>query len=237
MKKLLVSVLAAFMVLSISSAALAMSNGDLIAVVYNETDNEVGLNLGTLAGMDFTLQNQTLVEAGTFSLADFSAISSFDDLSVGIFGANGYNFYFATTVDTAPAVSAAGFNGFFAANSAVSGYYGSGDKGVKLAGGLDSYDVRMNSNSNAPGLYAGFNAHSSVGEGGLSDDGYVDMYLYNFLGVDLVSGVTADYQAVLRISADGSIIMNPTEAEVPLPGAVILLGSGLLGLAGIRRKK
>jgi len=42
---------------------------------------------------------------------------------------------------------------------------------------------------------------------------------------------------VIRTMADGSTIINPeAAAPVPIPAAAYLLGSGLLGLVGIRRK-
>ena len=53
MKKLMVSVLAAFMVFAIAGAASAAAVGDLVAIIYNDTDNEVGLNLGAISGGNF----------------------------------------------------------------------------------------------------------------------------------------------------------------------------------------
>jgi hypothetical protein len=43
--------------------------------------------------------------------------------------------------------------------------------------------------------------------------------------------------ATIRTYADGTTQLNPTSvAQTPVPAAVYLLGSGLLGLVGIRRK-
>lgn len=240
MKKLMVSFLVAFMVFAIAGTAAAFSSGSLTAVIYNDGDNEVGLDLGNVASLDFTASNVELAAIGSFSLEDFNAISSFSDLSVGIFASTtGYNNYFATTEMTEPVARMSSYMSFKASATLVYGLYGDGVKANKLASHDLSYDYNMNSNSNAPGYYAGFNANSwEVGEAILSDDGFVDMYLYEYYGPNFVPGANGTaYKAMFRISSNGSIVMNPETASAPIPGAIILLGSGLLGLAGIRRKK
>ena len=63
------------------------------------------------------------------------------------------------------------------------------------------------------------------------------MYLYTFPGGVLDTGLDAntDYAGVIRLNSDGSVVLNPS--AVPIPGSILLLGSGILGLFGIRRKK
>ena len=67
----------------------------------------------------------------------------------------------------------------------------------------------------------------------LSPTGYIDQALYFY---DNPNGANpyGVQVAVIRTMADGSTIINPS--AVPIPASVLLLGSGLLGLIGIRRK-
>jgi hypothetical protein len=64
----------------------------------------------------------------------------------------------------------------------------------------------------------------------LATVGYVDTYLYYFAnGNSAGDGVQV---AVIRTMADGSTIINP----VPLPAALWLMGTGLIGLFGLRKR-
>ncbi len=247
MKKFLVSMMAAFMVFAIAGSAAAFSNGSLTAVIYNKTDKEVALDLGNVLTLDFTQQNATLAAAGSFNLSDYNAISSFSELKVGIYAkdtsvVDGEYAYFATTMTTNQGISQSTFENFWTTAGATYTNYGAAAaKAVKPASNSSSYWKKMDQNS-TPGSYAGFNAAVAVGEAVLPELGYVDMYLYKYgwtptYEVALVPGATTEYIASFRIFTDGSIVMNAaTSPVVPVPGAFILMFSGLLGLVGIRRK-
>lgn len=123
-----------------------------------------------------------------------------------------------------------------------------------LASNPISYYAKMNASGKTNGTYAG-QLEVGFAEGKLASldaGGYVDMYLYhygtdmdNFLATGdpaylytLLPNSDGSNYAVLRLNADGSTILNPTSSsEVPLPGAMLLFGSSLLGLFGIRRKE
>jgi hypothetical protein len=104
----------------------------------------------------------------------------------------------------------------------------------------NSYYMRMvGAQADVKGRYAGLilpaNEETEADMSLLETQGYVDLFLFNYLRV-LSTATTVNPSvpvAVIRMMADGSVVMNPT---VPLPGSLILLSSGLLGMVGIRRK-
>ena len=153
---------------------------------------------------------------------------TYEDVRVGIFGyETGYHFYFATTSSAAAIASTSSINAFMAGNGTMYSVYGYADAdadgiSVIAASATTSYDRVMNSASNAPGYYAGYNTQSTIGEAVLSADGEFTMYVHNF------DTLTYDADALMTVT---------TGSAVPVPAAVWLLGSGLLGAIGIRRLK
>jgi hypothetical protein len=167
---------------------------------------------------------------------------------------------FATTTDTLPAINTAAFSTF---NGNAGTLNGTIPVGANNKAQVVSYWESIEFQSglgNVQGNYAGFNnIDPSTGfvsldplSGGIGS--FVDMYLYlyneysdytgaatsGFVGND--GNATDTYAAILRIGLqdDGSgnaqfyTEINP--APVPVPAAVWLLGSGLIGLIGIRRR-
>jgi hypothetical protein len=243
MRKLSVVLLAALLVFVVAGQAMAaFENNHLVQVTYNEAQNEAGVDLGDIGAMDFSASNVLLAPAGT---VPWGSLLGVDQLSLGFFGADNttYQNWFATTEMTAPTINVGGFSNFQGQAAQVQAGYDSIDVGgiaVASAGATQSYDQLMNDGSTTPGGYAGFNTDWQVGEsplGVLSTVGYVDMYLYHYDVVTLDKGPdgNTDYTGILRLYADGSTVLNP-QAVVPIPGAAILLGSGLIGLVGIRRR-
>ncbi len=200
----------------------AFDTGSLVQVVYKSDDVEVGTDLANLTSFDLSQQNVTLAPAGTVNLSQFVTTSQWADLSLGYFAYDGTYVYFATTESVAPSVVSRSWSSFIGAVDGVLLYYdtlGAGPTVIGMPTHFSSYWVKMDSGA-TPGQYAGLNADHPAGEATLealdTAGGYVDMYLYKFRRQDrevfLVPGATADYQAVLRLRADGSTVLNPVES-------------------------
>lgn len=135
----------------------------------------------------------------------------------------------------------------------VQGYYaGSGTDtmvGQQTVSGPDYFSM-FSKGGTADGSFGGSLASGywevDISLADLQTEGYIDQYLYYF-DYDNSAGAKAGVEvAVLRtfLTSDGttidlagnqiSTVVNP--AAVPVPASLLLLGSGLLGLFGIRRK-
>lgn len=64
-------------------------------------------------------------------------------------------------------------------------------------------------------------------------DGYGDMWFVRDISYGIHIGTSSYYVTDTSLFTDGP----GTSSGVPIPGAILLLGSGLLGLIGIRRKR
>ncbi len=255
MKKVLGIVLGFTLVLAVAGqAAASFEGGNLLVSIY-KPGQELGLETQIdVDTYDFAGALDDVV--GSFSLGDFNPGTNWADLYVGIYGAEGKvnstMEFMATKLDYAPAINAAAFGTAESGMGSVNGYYDAKDtnndgKALGLPGDADSYYQKMDLGT-TPGKYANLNngyvglgLQGEANLGALSTtDGYVDMYLYKIVksgrSAVLAPGNHGEaYQAVIRLTPDGDVIVNPS--AVPVPGAVLLFGTGLLGFFGIRRKK
>ena len=223
MKRIMLPVLlAAMLVFGIAGNASAyFETGNAFAVFYADGDNEVAIDLGVLTpGSGITL------DAPDLSMFT-AAITSYNQINVGIFAAEaGYSNWFATTTMDTPSVSGSSIVSFTSGAGTLASTFAGADADndgmavLEKSGTTGTYHQVMNSNGTAPGYYAGFNPNFQLGEATLDAVGAFTMYLHNF---DIT---TADPAAMVSVNA----------APVPVPAAVWLLGSGLIGLIGIRRK-
>jgi hypothetical protein len=238
MKKALGIVLAVFLVIGLSgpaSAAIPGTKGDLIVVAYEETDNALPIsqggnesyfNLGFAGSVNYsdTGQINTGITLGDFGATDWS------DIYVGIYG-----------------------GGFLADGLTVGApYFGSVDSGFVLnPGAYGSYTSAVgNIQNGADGTKANSNSYINQMDVGGNNPSYAT-YLTSMSGpfgpeaqmnggavlMDMYTSPDAASKVSLASwtldTSSGELVINP----VPVPGAVLLFGTGLLGFFGIRRKK
>lgn len=251
MKKLIVLFAAAMLLLGLSGQAMAyFSAGDLIQVVYQtNANNEVLTDLGSLSSMGgltaaYSGPTTTLTTSSTvlpaLTSSSFSG-SGWNQLNIAyfVYGGTGSPQTWVSgpvTGQTSGSRKGSGYNS--TAASILNWYTANSNGAAQYTGsktGAQAYYALMDPGSLAPGTFAGF-IPGANGETSLANlanaGGYVDQYLYYYSANGISqSGVKV---ADLRTNSDGSTrLMAPT----PIPAPALLLGSGLLGLIGLRRKQ
>ncbi|MEW5802595.1 MAG: VPLPA-CTERM sorting domain-containing protein [bacterium] len=224
MKKVVSILFAACLVFALMSNANAYwEEGNLYQVIFNEVEGiEYGYDLGAISGMGAV---KTIADPGVmdgYYTGFFSYIKNTD---------GSYDYYWATTSPTAPSFSTTKTTTFSSAfNSTVKGAWYSNDSDADgdaqiSTSNPSSYWYSFDSHA-VHGQYAGFNKDFSDGEDSLSDGFVGKMYLYQFHKVGLGAPVlvTGDTPYRMEIST------------VPIPGGLLLLASGILGLVGIKRR-
>jgi hypothetical protein len=245
-KKIAVLVAAALMSLTASSAFAAFADLSLVRVVYERSTGTVEYvtDLGNvkslLAGPTTTIAGSALT-AGTASNL-FVAYYAID--RVGTLGAAGPDLWVSGSTNVANAPAMVGSLGFTTAKSASTLNYTmynalGGATGVVYTGSqsnTQSYRVAMSANQGAlgnainiatrPGTEASL--ASLVG----ATSGFVTQNLYFVANGNLANskGVSA---ATINTNFDGSTTIV---TATPIPAAFYLMGSGLLGLVGLRRR-
>jgi hypothetical protein len=255
MKKKLVALLAAAL-LTVSFAGNAMAlwaEGDLIRVVYdNKGSNEVATDLGSLS---------TVSAGGTYgggvnavTLSQFAG-SAWSDLRVAYFS---FSQSPIQTISVSGALNGSvtsesgGYTSFVPPASAASFLYAGT---TPVLGATATVSILK---TNVNGFYTGLDAGGGVLPGdfggfivtgtnpggvlslaNLATTGYVDQSLFTWsnTALDAAGRLPGTKGVTLRTMTDGSTLINPNAAPaVPVPPAFFLMGSGLLGMFGVRRK-
>jgi hypothetical protein len=252
MRKKIVSILAAAL-LALSMAAPAMAtyfnDNDLIQIVYNTAGgNEVATDLGAISGSTFTSNGSlsflgggtitgTGVNAAVTGGTTFSGVklSSINVTYLAYDLSNSNNpIYFSSNSSTPPVYQNGGQWGN--ANSLLQSLYFNGT-------GTQQQVVVSTSNNNSfaynfgstPGDIGGLltTASSESTLTGLASGGTITQKLYYF--ADTANGSTAQDLA-LNLITNSAGTFTAADASTPIPPSFLLMGSGLLGMVGIRRK-
>lgn len=251
MKKIMMLLMVAVLMLGISGQAMAaFEDGHLVRVVYSTAGtNEIGTDLGSVKNLTSLSTQNVVFNANNF---DFAALGG---------NANASNTYVAyytvTTTDasgntnkawlsglpTGETIAKSKFSGYAGDAHSANGLYqvasGGAAQATVLMSDPNSYWNTLNNSGAAVGKMNNFitasggNAEMSLAD--LATVGYVDQVLYYYSSPSGISGTASGLKvATIRTFADGHTELNPS--AVPVPAAVYLFGSGLLGLVGLRRK-
>ncbi len=253
MKKKMIMLLAGAMMTLTAGNAMAYFGGSTVAstdliltrVVYDRAGTvEVATDLVyNPATMSLSSDINKVVGGGAaaFSLSQFGAAASWDNLYVAYFAkqsATG-NKGWLSGGETALTIGARQNSAFNGNNSSVLGYYNNigaaNQTNIGVAGATKSYYDIMNKGGASIGTFGAFINQQGAGEmslAALANGNSVTQNIYYFANTAAAS--TGVKVATMSTNADGSSTINA--AQTPIPAAAYLLGSGLLGLLGLRRR-
>jgi hypothetical protein len=244
MKKIMMLLLVAVFMMGFSGKAMAsFTSGDLIRVVYQTNGNvEEATDLGAFsATAPFTTQ-MLFTGQDTFSASTFGTTDSNLDVAYFVYGGGSTTAWASGPAGGQAAASRSG-SSWNANASAVLSYYLSPsvtNTGSSSAIGNEtqtgSYVTTMDKTTPGNGVMGGLipGATADANLAALLTIGYVDQTLYYYSG--LTGSPTSVALATIQTNAAGTTVINPSVSSVPLPAAVYLFGSSLLGLVGLRRK-
>lgn len=246
MKKKIVTLLAAAL-MAVAFAAPAMAafeNYDLVRIVYNtagtqEIYTDLG-NVNTAISNPATLGNTSFITgqtgsaaAGTLDSGTLFGNTALSNLNVAYVAFDTANSNVTYTSAGATAPSSIDNGVFYNSIGSFQGYL----KGLTITNG-NGIGNATNPNSYASifqaqgaGLLGGMlDVSMEANLAALASGGTVTQHLYFF--ADNSAGTAADTGLTLTTNSTGTTSSTPT----PIPPSFLLMGSGLLGMVGIRRK-
>jgi len=249
-KKMIVLLAGAMLTMAGAGNAFAYFTGDdLIRVVYNATTGvETATDLGSITTILADAANTVVGSGADAFTTNGSPVSSFAGSSVAYFAVTGTAGLYVSGNPTvgAPKNVNTQWTATQNALSAIDGTYASlGGSTVKSStnpANNNSYYILADQGGTNPGVLGGvikstYVTGTEASLATLTGATPLSQTLYYFSAANL-SGKTAVAELVLQTNADGSTTINPgAVAATPIPPSFFLMGSGLLGMIGLRRKK
>ncbi len=248
-KKIAIVLAAAMMTLSASSAFAAFADIDLVRVVYERTSGTTELvsNLGnaaTIAGKK-TSTATTVGTGGTFAGSLPGTVTTPANLFVAYFAIDKTTneLWVSGSTDITKAPVAVGSMGFTSTKSGwtnIQSYYNTltpDANGVYTGsqGNPNSYRLKQTANQGAMGnginIATRVNTEASLASLVNGTATSVSQNLYYFANAN-VAGSKGVAVATITTSSNGATTVTTT----PIPAAFYLMGSGLMGLVGLRRR-
>jgi hypothetical protein len=255
-KKLLVTLLATALTLAAGSQAFAALFGDteLIRVAYDPSGSvEWATDLGSVTSLAASTNLTVGGGADAIKVSNITGATSFSDINVAYLAIHNDTLVAANRVSwvsgdpaAAPVSGARVFTPFQSRmGSLVNQYTNSGftvqgtgsvaNNNMSVGGYFFSMDLNSLISAGSFGtlIPAGTNPGGELNLAALATGGSVLQELYAFNG-GLATNTKGIGVLSLRTNADGSTTINAT--ATPIPPAFFLMGSGLLGLIGFKRK-
>lgn len=241
MKRKMIALLAgAMMTVAMAGNALAYFEQDhLIRVVYDKSINtEVATDLGKVQDIIAAAKSGPITLGADSYLGGALAGSSLSDLNVAYYAVNVANkdLWLSSKAGT-QSIATTQWNATSTAVSNTLGKYASlGGSTVTLSmTDGSSYWAKLDGSGTKAGK---FNTTYTVANGemnlaALATGGEVKQSLFFWDNPSVTSGAAGAKQVSIKTLSSGATEVS----NVPVPPALFLMGSGLLGLVGIRRKK
>ena len=244
MKKIVVLFAAAMLLFGFSGQAMATTvYNDLIQVIYATNNNNTTEYITDLGNVN-TLISEATPSGYTLGNVNLSGLGTLNNYQVAYFATNnniGQNIWVSGNgIQISQNAGTSQASAFATPYNVLMGQAltnKSGFNTMTLAStSTNSYMNLMNQGSNltSDGLYGGFGGFlgNYNGESTIAGSA-VTQYLYEYVNAN----TSQNGLEVLKLvtNADGSTELVAT--ATPVPPSVLLLGSGLLGLVGIRRKQ